>query len=103
MCSASALLVQNARRQKSWKAEFSMLPEQDPDVTNGPGRARAPHASASCHPRDLTEKSSTRYEESYLLDVESGGGTGDKGSNGELHIDKYYLVWDIDLKSNNSC
>ena len=77
-------------------------PEQDPRRHKwAPGRARAPHASASCHPRDYREKSSIHHEESYLLDVESGGGTGEKGSNGELHFDCIILLgYDLKVTTN---
>ena len=69
-------------------AEFSIPPNKIPDVTSWPRdghahRMRPPVVT----PRDLWKKNFNRSEESYLLDVESGGGTGEKGGNGELHLD----------------
>ena len=66
-----------------------------------PGRARAPHESASCHPTRFCEKNPFANDESYLLDVESGGGTGEKGSNGELHFGCIILLgYDLKVTTN---
>lgn len=69
-------------------AEFSIPLNKIPDVTSGPRDRHAHRMRPPVVTHAITkETSSIHYEESYLLDVESGGGTGEKGSNGELHFD----------------
>ena len=67
-----------------------------PTSQAGPGTGTRPahrrHASASCHARSNEQILQFATKESYLLDVESGGGAGEKGSNGELHLDLVFSL-----------
>ena len=60
----------------------------------GPGTGTRTARPPVVTPRDsfCEKKNPFANDESYLLDVESGGGTGEKGSNGELHFDCIILL-----------